>query len=71
MKERLVNAISDMQEQEAINIARQMLDAGTDPQVVLDGEVVIEGELLRHVADVAPDLLRFISHVYVSYKGSS
>ena len=36
MKERLVNAISDMQEDEAIRAAREMLDSGTDPQEILD-----------------------------------
>ncbi len=36
MKERLVNAISDMQEEEAIRLVKEMLDAGTDPQVILD-----------------------------------
>jgi len=36
MKERLVSAIAEMEEQEALRLARQMLEAGTDPQVVLD-----------------------------------
>ena len=36
MKERLVNAISDMQEDEAIRVAREMLDSGNDPQEILD-----------------------------------
>ena len=36
MKEKLVNAIADMQEEEAIRLAGEMLDAGIDPQVVLD-----------------------------------
>ncbi len=36
MKQRLVNAISDMQEEEAIRLVKEMLDAGTDPQVILD-----------------------------------
>jgi trimethylamine corrinoid protein len=36
MKEKLVTAIADMQEEEAIRLAREMLSAGTDPQVVLD-----------------------------------
>jgi methanogenic corrinoid protein MtbC1 len=35
-KERLVNAISDMQEEEALKLAKEMLEGGTDPQVVLD-----------------------------------
>ena len=36
MKERLVDAISDMQEEEAIRLAKEMLDSGTDPQEILD-----------------------------------
>jgi 5-methyltetrahydrofolate--homocysteine methyltransferase len=36
MKEKLVNAIADMQEEEAIRLAGEMLAAGTDPQAVLD-----------------------------------
>ncbi len=36
MKELLVTAISDMQEEDALRLAREMLDAGTDPQQVLD-----------------------------------
>ena len=36
MKEKLVTAIADMNEEEAMNLARAMLDAGDDPQVVLD-----------------------------------
>ncbi len=36
MKERLVTAIADMQEEEAIRLTREMLDAGTDPQIILD-----------------------------------
>ncbi|HVP19727.1 MAG TPA: cobalamin-dependent protein [Spirochaetia bacterium] len=35
-KERLVDAISDMQEEEAIKLVKEMLEAGTDPQVILD-----------------------------------
>lgn len=36
MKDQLVTAISDMQEEEALRLAREMLDAGTDPQEILD-----------------------------------
>jgi methanogenic corrinoid protein MtbC1 len=36
VKEPLVNAISDMEEDKAIRLAREMLDAGTDPQEILD-----------------------------------
>jgi len=37
MKEQLVKAVSDMQEEEAIRLTKAMLDSGTDPQVILDG----------------------------------
>jgi 5-methyltetrahydrofolate--homocysteine methyltransferase len=36
MKEQLVNAIADMKEDEALKLAQDMLDAGEDPQMVLD-----------------------------------
>ena len=36
MKEKLVNAIADMQEEEAVRLAGEMLAAGTDPQAILD-----------------------------------
>lgn len=36
MKENLVKAIAGMQEEEAVKLAGEMLDAGTDPQTVLD-----------------------------------
>ena len=36
MKEQLVNAIADMKEAEALKLAQAMLDAGEDPQSVLD-----------------------------------
>jgi 5-methyltetrahydrofolate--homocysteine methyltransferase len=36
MKEELVNAIADMNEAEALKLAQAMLDAGEDPQSVLD-----------------------------------
>jgi 5-methyltetrahydrofolate--homocysteine methyltransferase len=36
MKEQLVNAIADMKEDEALKLAQDMLDAGEDPQAVLD-----------------------------------
>ena len=36
MKEALVHAIAEMQEEEAIKLAKKMLDAGIDPQIVLD-----------------------------------
>jgi len=36
MKEELVTAIADMNEDEAMNLVQAMLDAGEDPQVILD-----------------------------------
>jgi trimethylamine corrinoid protein len=36
MKDKLVHAIADMQEEEAVRLAGEMLAAGTDPQAVLD-----------------------------------
>lgn len=36
MKEKLVNAIADMNEEEAMSLVHAMLDAGEDPQVILD-----------------------------------
>ncbi len=36
MKEKLVTAIADMNEEEALRLARAMLDEGEDPQTVLD-----------------------------------
>jgi 5-methyltetrahydrofolate--homocysteine methyltransferase len=36
MKEKLVTAIADMNEEEAMGLVRSMLDAGEDPQLILD-----------------------------------
>jgi len=36
MKEKLVNAIADMKEEEALKLAQAMLDAGEDPKLVLE-----------------------------------
>jgi methanogenic corrinoid protein MtbC1 len=36
MKEKLVEAIANMQEEEAVKLAQEMLDAGMEPQIVLD-----------------------------------
>jgi methanogenic corrinoid protein MtbC1 len=36
MKEKLVNAIADMNETEALKLAQAMLDAGEDPNAILD-----------------------------------
>jgi 5-methyltetrahydrofolate--homocysteine methyltransferase len=36
MTEKLINAIADMKEEEAMSIVREMLDNGEDPQTILD-----------------------------------
>ena len=36
MKEKLVTAIADMEEEKAIKLTKEMLDAGIDPQLILD-----------------------------------
>jgi 5-methyltetrahydrofolate--homocysteine methyltransferase len=36
MKEKLVTAIADMKEEEALNLVRSMLEKGEDPQAILD-----------------------------------
>ena len=36
MKEKLVAAIADMEEEEALRLARAMLEGGEDPQTILD-----------------------------------
>jgi len=47
MKAKLVTAVSTMKLQEAIDLATKMLDAGEDPQVILDGC----GEAMKIVGD--------------------
>ena len=41
MNEKLVNFMADMQEEEAIRLTREMLDAGTDPQIILDAPALL------------------------------
>ena len=36
MKEKLVDAIANMREEEALQLAQELLDAGEDPQLALD-----------------------------------
>lgn len=45
MKERLVTAIADINEEEAMRLVRFMLDAGEDAQMILDsvGQVMSDG----------------------------
>ena len=60
MKEQLVNAISDMQEEEAIRLVKEMLDAGTDPQVILDASreaMAIVGKRYERKEYFLPELI--------------
>ena len=36
MKEKLIDAIANMREEEAIQLTQELLDAGEDPQIALD-----------------------------------
>ena len=69
MKEQLVSAIADMREEEALQLAQQMLDAGEDPQAVLDagkeamsvvGDRYEEGEYFLPELIIAGDMLKAI-----------
>jgi 5-methyltetrahydrofolate--homocysteine methyltransferase len=69
MKEQLVNAIADMREEEALDLAQDMLDAGEDPQAVLDagreamtvvGDRYEEGEYFLPELIIAGDVLKAI-----------
>jgi 5-methyltetrahydrofolate--homocysteine methyltransferase len=60
MKEQLVKAVSDMQEEEAIRLTKAMLDSGTDPQVILDGSreaMAIVGSRYEHKEYFLPELI--------------
>ena len=59
-KEKLVEAIADMRDQEAIELARQMLDAGVDPRVVLEAghaAMAIVGERYERKEYYLPELV--------------
>jgi len=59
-KDKLVNAISDMQEEEALQLVREMLDAGTDPQEILDASrdaMVIVGKRYERKEYFLPELI--------------
>jgi methanogenic corrinoid protein MtbC1 len=69
MKEKLVSAIADMREEEALQLAQEMLDAGEDPQVVLDagkeamtvvGDRYEGGQYFLPELIIAGDMLRAI-----------
>jgi methanogenic corrinoid protein MtbC1 len=60
MKEQLVKAVSDMQEEEAVRLAKAMLDSGTDPQVILDASreaMTIVGSRYEHNEYFLPELI--------------
>lgn len=59
-KEKLVDAIANMRDQEAIQIAKQMLDAGVDPHVVLEAgheAMAIVGERYERKEYYLPELV--------------
>ena len=69
MKEKLVSAIADKREEEALQLAQEMLDAGEDPQAVLDagkeamtvvGDRYEEGEYFLPELIIAGDMLKAI-----------
>jgi methanogenic corrinoid protein MtbC1 len=60
MKDRLVTAIADMQEEEAIKLTKEMLDAGTDPQIILDATkegMAVVGTRYEHKEYFLPELI--------------
>jgi methanogenic corrinoid protein MtbC1 len=60
MKEQLVTAIADMQEDEAIRLTQEMLDGGTDPRAILDASreaMAIVGERYECKEYFLPELL--------------
>lgn len=60
MKNKLINAIADMNEDEAMNLVRAMLDAGEDPQVILDAAsqaMVIVGDRFNAQEYFLPELI--------------
>jgi methanogenic corrinoid protein MtbC1 len=60
MKEQLVNAIADMKEEEALEMAKAMLDAGEDPQSVLEAgkeAMAIVGDRYENQEYFLPELI--------------
>jgi methanogenic corrinoid protein MtbC1 len=60
MKEQLINAIADMQEDEALKLAQQMLDSGEDPNEILDAgkeAMKLVGERYEHKEYFLPELI--------------
>jgi 5-methyltetrahydrofolate--homocysteine methyltransferase len=60
MKNKLIEAIADMNEEEAMNLVHAMLDAGEDPQVILDAAsqaMVIVGNRFNDQEYFLPELI--------------
>jgi methanogenic corrinoid protein MtbC1 len=60
MKEQLINAITEMEEDEALKLARQMLDSGVDPNEILDAgkeAMRIVGDRYDHKEYFLPELI--------------
>jgi trimethylamine corrinoid protein len=60
MKDELITAMADMNEDEAMRLARAMLDAGEDPQVILDGAsqaMIIVGKRFDEKEYYLPELI--------------
>jgi methanogenic corrinoid protein MtbC1 len=60
MKEQLINAIADMQEDEALKLTQQMLDSGEDPNEILDAgkeAMKLVGDRYEHKEYFLPELI--------------
>jgi 5-methyltetrahydrofolate--homocysteine methyltransferase len=60
MKEKLVNAIADMREEEALQLTQELLDAGENPQLALDAcseAMVIVGDRYDEKEYFLPELI--------------
>ena len=60
MKEKLVDAIANMREEEAIQLTQELLDAGEDPQLALDAcreAMVIVGDRYEEKEYFLPELI--------------
>lgn len=60
MKDKLINAIADMQEDEALKLAQGMLEAGRDPQAVLEAgkeAMAVIGSRYEQGAYFLPELI--------------
>lgn len=80
MKKKLVNAIADMHEQEAMSLAREMLDKGEGPQAILDagskamsliGDRYDTGEYFLPELILAGDMMKQLGELVKPKLGSS